>query len=90
MASRDLKALVLGASADRKRIVLRTDTPWRGPDAEFTFGIEEEYFLADASTFETPELTPEGLFEAAGFATGGQSTREFIQAQVEVATNVHA
>ncbi|MEW6645485.1 MAG: carboxylate-amine ligase [Pseudomonadota bacterium] len=90
MAFRDLRALALGASADRKRIVLRTDAPWRGPDAAFTFGIEEEYFLADAKTFETPEFTPEGLFEAAGFATGGQSTHEFIQAQVEVATNVHA
>lgn len=90
MAFHDLKALMLGASADRKHIVLRTDAPWRGPDAEFTFGIEEEYFLADARTFETPEFTPDGLFEAAGLATGGQSTREFIQAQVEVATNVHA
>ena len=86
----DLKALVLGASADRKHIVLRTDAPWRGPDAEFTFGIEEEYFLADAETFEAPAFTPAGLFEAAGFATGGQSTQEFIQSQVEVATNVHA
>jgi carboxylate-amine ligase len=86
----DLKSLVLRPSADHKTVVLRTDVPWNGTGDDFTFGIEEEYFLADAGTLEAPETTPEGLFQAAGFVTGGQSMQEFIQAQVEVATNVHA
>ncbi|MCK1353472.1 carboxylate-amine ligase [Bradyrhizobium sp. CW7] len=57
--------------------------------AEYSFGIEEEYFLADASTLEVATQTPNELFEAGSFSTGGQAMREMLQAQIEVATNIH-
>jgi carboxylate-amine ligase len=57
--------------------------------AEYSFGIEEEYFLADASTLEVATQTPNELFEAGSWSTGGQAMREMLQAQIEVATNVH-
>jgi carboxylate-amine ligase len=59
------------------------------PDDEFQFGIEEEYFLSDAQTGEVPAETPESLFEAAAFGAPGHIGREFLQAQIEVATEPH-
>jgi glutamate---cysteine ligase / carboxylate-amine ligase len=56
---------------------------------QFKFGIEEEYFLSDAKTFEVPTETPDELFEAADFGTSGRIEREFLQAQIEVATEPH-
>src|SRR5215469_9594357 len=53
---------------------------------EFKFGIEEEYFLSDATTFEAPAETPDELFERADFGVSGRIEREFLQAQIEVAT----
>jgi carboxylate-amine ligase len=58
-------------------------------DDEFQFGIEEEYFLSDATTLQTPAETPDELFEAADFGTPGHVGREFLQAQIEVATEPH-
>ena len=55
----------------------------------FQFGIEEEYFLADAETFEAPTETPDALFRTADFGTTGHIGREFLQAQIEVATEPH-
>jgi carboxylate-amine ligase len=52
----------------------------------FSFGIEEEYFLADSETKDVSFETPERLFMAAGAASGGRIGREFLQAQVETAT----
>ena len=54
-------------------------------DASYQFGIEEEYFLADAATRGTPER------EAAAFHEAAQARlpaveRELLQAQVEVST----
>jgi len=57
--------------------------------SEYSFGIEEEYFLADRKTLDVATQTPNDLFEAASWSTGGQAMREMLQAQLEVATNVH-
>ncbi len=59
-------------------------------EADFSFGIEEEYFLADERTFQVICESPEAFFEAASLQTGRLSTREFLQAQIEVGTNVHS
>jgi carboxylate-amine ligase len=56
---------------------------------DFQFGIEEEYFLSDAKTFRAPRETPDSLFRAADFGTAGRIEREFLQAQIEVATEPH-
>ena len=53
-----------------KRFRIRTlvpadRTPRVFADGDFQFGIEEEYFLADAETFEAPRETPDSLFRAA-------------------------
>src|SRR3984957_4355786 len=58
-------------------------------DDRFQFGIEEEYFLSDAETFEVPAETPDALFKTADFGTSGRIEREFLQAQIEVATEPH-
>jgi glutamate---cysteine ligase / carboxylate-amine ligase len=62
------------------------------PDELFQFGIEEEYFLCDAHTLQAPSETPDALFDAAGFGAGaaGRIGREFLQAQIEVATEPHS
>src|SRR5260370_8496536 len=60
------------------------------PDELFQFGIEEEYFLSDSETFEAPAETPDALFQAADCRTTGRIGREFLQAQIEVATEPHA
>ena len=59
-------------------------------DGLFRFGIEEEYFLADAQTLQVPSRTPEALFQRADFGVAGHIGREFLQAQIEVATEPHA
>jgi carboxylate-amine ligase len=56
---------------------------------QFQFGIEEEYFLSDAETLKVPSETPEALFALAECGTGGRVGREFLQAQIEVATEPH-
>ena len=55
----------------------------------FQFGIEEEYFLADSESGEVPAETPDSLFQAAAFGAPGNIGREFLQAQIEVATEPH-
>src|SRR3984885_12244136 len=59
------------------------------PDDLFQFGIEEEYFLSDAHTLEVPTETPDALFQRADFGVAGSVGREFLQAQIEVATVPH-
>lgn len=59
------------------------------PDDLFQFGIEEEYFLSDVETGEVPAETPDALFQAADIGTPGHIGREFLQAQIEVATEPH-
>jgi len=58
-------------------------------DDQFKFGVEEEYFLSDAKTFAVPAETPDELFKTADFGTSGRIEREFLQAQIEVATEPH-
>jgi glutamate---cysteine ligase / carboxylate-amine ligase len=58
-------------------------------DDLFQFGIEEEYFLSDAQTLQVPSQTPEALFQAADFGASGHIGREFLQAQIEIATEPH-
>jgi glutamate---cysteine ligase / carboxylate-amine ligase len=59
------------------------------PDELFQFGIEEEYFLSDAKTLQAPSETPDALFYVADLTTTGHVGREFLQAQIEVATEPH-
>jgi carboxylate-amine ligase len=58
-------------------------------DELFYFGIEEEYFLADADTLQAARETPDALFQGADFGSAGRVGREFLQAQIEVATEPH-
>jgi carboxylate-amine ligase len=83
-----LKRLRLDVSDDRKHLVIRS-AAGRGEIIEYSFGIEEEYFLADKRTLDVAMETPNALFEAANWSTGGQAMREMLQAQLEVATNIH-
>ena len=55
----------------------------------FKFGIEEEYFLVDATTKSVARSMPQEFLEAAKEATGGQVKGEFLQSQIEVATLPH-
>ena len=59
------------------------------PDELFQFGIEEEYFLSDSKTFAAPAETPDALFQVADSYATGRIGREFLQAQIEVATEPH-
>jgi carboxylate-amine ligase len=77
------------------RFRLRTSGPL-GPvaraipsDELFQCGIEEEYFFADVRTLQVPSETPDSLFHLADIATSGRIGREFLQAQIEVATEPH-
>lgn len=54
-------------------------------DASYRFGIEEEYFLADAATRGTPRRGVTA-FHAAVRARLPAAEREFLQSQVEVST----
>jgi carboxylate-amine ligase len=58
-------------------------------DDRFQFGIEEEYFLSDVQTLRVPAETPDALFHTADFGAPGHIGREFLQAQIEVATEPH-
>jgi carboxylate-amine ligase len=55
----------------------------------FRFGIEEEYFLVDAQTKAIAPTVPEALFDAAKALTLGRGKCEFLQQQLEVATEPH-
>ena len=55
----------------------------------FRFGIEEEYFLVDAETKAIAPTVPETLFTVAKSLTLGRSKDEFLQQQIEVATEPH-
>jgi glutamate---cysteine ligase / carboxylate-amine ligase len=83
-----LKRLRVNLSGESGHLVIRSAS---GLDesAEYSFGIEEEYFLADASTLEVSTKNPKELFDAVSWSTGGQAMQEMLQAQIEVATNIH-
>ena len=84
-----LKRLRLGLSDDKQHLVIRS-AAGREEVSEYSFGIEEEYFLADKRTLDVAVETPNELFEAANWSTGGQAMREMLQSQLEVVSNVHA
>jgi carboxylate-amine ligase len=84
-----LEKLKLSLSADSQHVVLRSGRPTCKSEVDYAFGIEEEYFLADATTLDVAHATPEAFFEAVNWSTGGQAMREMLQAQLEVVTNVH-
>src|SRR4051794_5403836 len=83
-----LKMLRLDLSRDAGHVVIRSASG-REDAPEYSFGIEEEYFLANRTDFSAAMQTPNGLFEAANWSTGGQAMREMLQAQLEVVSNVH-
>jgi carboxylate-amine ligase len=84
-----LRGLKLSLSGDNRHVIIRSRAPTGAASAEYSFGIEEEYFLADAASLEARHTTPDDFFEAVNWSTGGQAMREMLQAQLEVATNVH-
>ena len=55
-------------------------------DADYAFGIEEEYFLADAATGRSPEPAAADRFHAAAAGSGVPASPELLKGQVEVAT----
>jgi carboxylate-amine ligase len=55
----------------------------------YSFGIEEEYFLVDATTKSVVRAMPDGFLDAAKQASNGQAMGEFLQSQCEVATLPH-
>ena len=48
-------------------------------DHAFPIGMEEEYFLVDAQTRRMAQAVPRAFFEAAGAATAGRISPEFLQ-----------
>jgi carboxylate-amine ligase len=58
----------------------------RREEGDYSFGIEEEYFLANAETLEVPAETPGALFKDLDARTGGRASHESLQAQMEVST----
>jgi carboxylate-amine ligase len=84
-----LQRLKFSLSGDSGHFVIRSGNQKKLLSAEYSFGIEEEYFLADAGTLEVRQTTPDDFFEAVNWSTGGLAMREMLQAQLEVATNVH-
>ena len=56
---------------------------------DYTFGIEEEYFLVDAETKLVARGMPQAFFEAAQAATQGRMHGEFLQSQVEIVSTPH-
>ncbi len=71
---------------------MSTDSKYdAAPDSagEFGFGIEEEYFLVDAETKAIAPTVPEALFAAVKTSMLGRGKGEFLQQQLEVATEPH-
>ena len=58
-------------------------------DGNYTFGIEEEYFLVDAATKSAALGMPQAFFEAARSATDGRVAGELLQSQIEVVSSTH-
>jgi carboxylate-amine ligase len=57
---------------------------------QFTFGIEEEYFLVDAESKLISRRMPAAFLNAAQEATGGHVSGEFLQSQIEVTSSTHS
>jgi glutamate---cysteine ligase / carboxylate-amine ligase len=57
-------------------------------DLNFSFGIEEEYFLVERATSELPTDIPPELFASLEDTLGKRVSPEFIRSQIEVNTPV--
>lgn len=57
-------------------------------DQNYSFGIEEEYFLSDVRTFGAVRNVPQRFILAAREAFPGEVQREMLQSQIEVATPI--
>jgi glutamate---cysteine ligase / carboxylate-amine ligase len=57
---------------------------------QFTFGIEEEYFLVDAESKLVARRMPRAFLAAAQEATNGHVCGELLQSQIEVVTSTHS
>jgi carboxylate-amine ligase len=55
---------------------------------DFSFGIEEEYFLVNSTTMEVASETPDSLFACLG-PRRTRLEREMLQSQLEVSTRPH-
>lgn len=58
-------------------------------ETNYSFGVEEEYFLAHLDTMEVVREVPEELFRTLKALTGGRAGHESLQAQLEVSTKPH-
>ena len=59
------------------------------PEAQFRFGIEEEYFLAETRNLRVVHDSPAALFDPAHGSDAPRLYGEFLQSQLEVATRPH-
>lgn len=55
----------------------------------FSFGIEEEYFLVDRDSKQVARKMPDGFLDAARAALGDSVAGEFLQSQIEIVTRPH-
>lgn len=81
--------LRLGLIGGGSKIVISSRKSMTKAECDYSFGIEEEFFLVDQRTLDVSHSNAEDFFSAASWATGGQAMREMLQAQLEVVTNVH-
>lgn len=63
--------------------------PQLAPQHDFTVGIEEEFFLVDATTFDCVETMPEAFRREAKAALGDQVKREIIASMIEINSRIH-
>ena len=56
---------------------------------DFKFGIEEEFFVVDATTRSARTQRPEAFFAAVKKEIGDQVRGEMLQSQIEIATLPH-
>jgi len=77
----------MGTDAERKTGVVTASVADLADT--FRFGIEEEYFLVDAETKAIAPTVPAALLAAIKTSTLGRGRGEFLQQQVEVATEPH-
>lgn len=61
----------------------------RAAETGYSFGVEEEYFLAYQDSMEIVPEAPAGLFEMLEKTTRGRASHESLQAQIEVSTEPH-
>ncbi len=57
---------------------------------DFTVGIEEEFFLVDATTFDCVKTMPEAFRREAKAVLGDHVKREIISSMIEINSGVHA